>query len=234
MDDMFAEAIHLQGNRVFYLPRKYQKYDPILGEDVLSKFEVALPVDMLVESYQGYEGDREVMTKFGLQIKDQVRATIARIHFEYAVGRYAKSLIPGRPNEGDLIYIPEFTQLFEIKFIENQEPYFYTLGRLPAYNLLLEAFQYASEEINTGIESIDKIADKFTHDRLAFEWLLEDSSGVFLMENGSRFLLETPYPVADSEVEAISISAEETAYEKEARENNVLNFSEDNPFSEYF
>lgn len=154
-EDIIVESIRMNGHDVWYMPREdWDTTDEILGENIHSKFERAYQMEMYLANVEGFEGDSEFFSKFGLEIRDTSNFVVAKRTFD----KYMPSTIAIRPREGDLLYIPTFQKIFEIKFVE-EELMFFTRGkRLPyIYELRAEAFRYANEEINTGVDEIDQI-----------------------------------------------------------------------------
>lgn len=154
LEDLIIESISIWGQEFMYIPRKLVALDSILGEDRLSKFEHAYPIDMYFENVDGFEGQGAFIQKFGLMMEQSATLTVARRTWERNVAKYGHSILPNRPSEGDLLYFPLTKGLFEIKFVEHQDP-FYQLKKLYVYRLQVELFQYASEQIETGIPEID-------------------------------------------------------------------------------
>jgi hypothetical protein len=153
-EDLIIEAIRIWGQEFRYIPRKLVSKDNILGEDRLSKFEGSFPIEMYLETVDGFEGQGAFIQKFGLAMEQSATLTVARRRWDQLVGRYGQTTVPSRPNEGDLIFFPLTGGLFELKFVKHQDP-FYQLGRLDVYRLEVELFQYSSEFIDTGDREID-------------------------------------------------------------------------------
>jgi hypothetical protein len=154
LEDLIVESISIWGQEFLYVPRKLVAKDEILGEDRLSKFENAYPVDMYLENVDGFEGQGAFIQKFGLMMEQSATLTVARRTWERTIGRHGETMLPNRPCEGDLLYFPLTKGLFEIKFVEHQDA-FYQLKKLYVYRLQVELFQYASERIDTGNAAID-------------------------------------------------------------------------------
>lgn len=154
IEDLIIESLKIYGNEIFYIPRTLVSKDNILGEDRLSKFKSSFPVEMYFENVDSFGGQGAFIQKFGLMIEQSATLVVARRRWEQLVGRYGQTTIPTRPCEGDLIYFPLSKGLFEIKFVQHQDP-FYQLGKLYVYKLQVELFQYSSEQIDTGIKEID-------------------------------------------------------------------------------
>lgn len=163
LEDLIIESISIWGQEFYYIPRSLVAKDGILGEDRLSKFEDAYPIDMYLETVDGFEGQGAFIQKFGLMMEQSATLTVARRTWERLVGKHNGSILPNRPCEGDLLYFPLTKGLFEIKFVEHQDP-FYQLKKLYVYRLQVELFQYASERMETGIEEIDVFETLKTYD----------------------------------------------------------------------
>lgn len=154
VEDLIIESLKIYGQEFFYIPRKLVSKDEILGEDRLSEFKGSFPIEMYFENVDSFAGQGAFIQKFGLMMEQSATLVVARRRWDQLVGRYGQTIIPTRPNEGDLIYFPLSKGLFEIKFVTHQDP-FYQLGKLYVYKLQVELFQYASERIDTGIAEID-------------------------------------------------------------------------------
>ena len=158
VQDLINEQLRMYGVDIYYIPRKYMSENTIIREVVQSKFDEALPIEAYVDNYDAYSGAGDVLSKFGIESKDEVRLIISRERYE----NYITPLIQGkaniklstRPKGGDLIWFPLDDRLYEIKDIEYAKPY-YQLQSLYVYELYCELFQYQDEVIATGIEDID-------------------------------------------------------------------------------
>jgi len=155
VEDLIVESIRIWGQEFRYIPRTLISKDNILGEDRLSKFTSSFPIEMYLENVDGFEGQGAFIQKFGLAMEQSATLTVARRRWEQLIGRYGATTLPNRPNEGDLLYFPLTGGLFEIKFVQHQDP-FYQLGKLYVYKLQVELFQYSSERIDTGIKDVDE------------------------------------------------------------------------------
>jgi len=160
VEDLVIEAMQIYGMDVFYLPRSSRdQVDTIYGEDTLKQYIKAYPLEMYVENVTGMEGEGDFMSKFGLEIRDEMTLLVSRRRFKYTTA--GSNLI--RPNEGDLIYVPLVQNFFEITFVEheNDQAMFYTLGRgrggnVYVYALKLKQFVFSDEIVDTGINEIDE------------------------------------------------------------------------------
>jgi hypothetical protein len=154
IEDIIIESLKIYGKDVLYIPRTMVAEDKVFGEDRLSKFEHAYPIEMYFDNIDSFAGQGAMIQKFGLMMEQSATLTVARKRWEQLIGSQGTTHLSNRPCEGDLIYYPLTKGLFEIKFVQHQEP-FYQLGKLYVYKLQVELFQYASERVNTGIPEVD-------------------------------------------------------------------------------
>ncbi len=168
LHSLVTESIQIYGHDVNYIPRTLVNTDTILGEDSISEYKDAYSIEMYIKSVDGFEGEGDLVSKFGLEIRDQIVFSVARRAFEGLD-------IGVRPKEGDLIYFPLTEKLFQIMFVEHETP-FYQTGALPTFDLTCELFTYSDEKIDTGVEEVDVIEQKQSLVR-TFE--LESVSGTF-------------------------------------------------------
>lgn len=154
LEDLICESIQIWGQDMYYIPRTLVAKDNILGEDRLSKFKTAYPIEVYLEDVDGFSGQGAFIQKFGLMMEQSATLTVARRRWDQLVGQFGQTQLPNRPCEGDLLYFPLTGGLFEIKFVDHQDP-FYQLGKLYVYKIQVELFQYSSEKLETGIEEID-------------------------------------------------------------------------------
>lgn len=175
-EDLIVESLKIYGQDCYYLPRNMVSRDMILNEAVESKFDDAYMVEMYLENVDGFEGDGALMTKFGLEIRDQATFVVAKRTWDKLVGVWNNGIISSRPAEGDLIYLPMSKSFMEIKFVDHQSP-FYQLSKFPVYKLRCELFEYSNEEVKTGIDELDKLERQFST-----EYFFEINSG-----NGTLF-----------------------------------------------
>jgi hypothetical protein len=161
IDDLVIESIQIYGVDTFYVTRVSENFDHILNEDSLTTFNAAFQMDIYVKSVDGFQGDGDFLSKFGLQIRDQATFTVAFRTFERFVTRLNPTII--RPQEGDLIYMPMNNKFFKITFVEH-ESVFYQSGTLQVYDLKCELFEYSNERFETGIVEIDEHYEDFKTD----------------------------------------------------------------------
>ena len=158
-EDLVVEALRMYGHNVFYLPREIIEEDSILNEDVQSKFGDSYQVEMYIENTDGFEGEGDLMSKFGVQIRDQATFIMSLRTWERFISLDDNLATSFRPNEGDLIYFPLSGSMFEIKFVEHEDP-FYQVGKLFVFKMTCELFEYSQEDFDTGIGDIDLIEDE--------------------------------------------------------------------------
>jgi hypothetical protein len=158
LENLIIESMQIYGVDMYYIPRILVAKDNILGEDRLSEFREAFPIEVYFENVDSFDGQGSFIQKFGLFNEATANVSVARKRWLELVGSQTleSTYIPDRPAEGDLLYFPLTKSLFEIKFVQHENP-FYQLGRLYVYRLSIELFQYGSENIETGIEEIDNI-----------------------------------------------------------------------------
>jgi hypothetical protein len=157
IEDLIIESIRIYGLDVWYMPRTLGALDDLLNEDDLPVFNSAYMVEMYVKNVEGFEGDGDFLSKFGLQIRDSMTLTISMRKFTEDVGAYDNQV---RPREGDLIYFPLNRKIFQVKHVEH-EAIFYQMGALQTYDLRVELFEYSNEVFRTGIAEIDTLLDKY-------------------------------------------------------------------------
>lgn len=153
IEDLIIESIRIYGFDIWYIPRTLGAKDELLNEDDLSTFNSAYMIEAYVKNVDGFAGDGDFLSKFGLQINDTMTLTIAMRKFLEDVALFDGEV---RPNEGDLIYFPLNRKIFEVKFVEH-EAIFYQMGKLQTYDLRCELFEYSQERFNTGVEEIDTL-----------------------------------------------------------------------------
>jgi hypothetical protein len=157
VEDLVIEALQIYGMDAYYLPRTTRdEVDYLFGEDTLKEYRTAHPIEMYLENFTGMEGESDFISKFGLEIKSEITLLVSRLRFRYTVNGLT------RPREGDLVYIPMVTGLFEITHVEHEkdQAMFYTLGRgrggnVYVYALRLKQYVFSSEIIETGVAEID-------------------------------------------------------------------------------
>ena len=158
IEDLIVESLRFYGHNCYYLPRKIVNEDSILGDAAESSFEDAYEIEMYIEGTEGFEGEGELYSKFGIETRDSASFILSRRSWERFVSLDANLATGLRPNEGDLIYFPLSKSLFEIKFVEH-ENVFYQMGKLYTFKLSCDLFEYSSEDFNTSITELDTDLD---------------------------------------------------------------------------
>jgi hypothetical protein len=187
LEELFRESVEIYGEDFYYLPRKTGDYDAVLREDPTSFFDEAHLLVCYVKSVDGFQGDGNFLSKFGLEIRDQVVLSFSQLGFNEDVGSVAGI---ERPREGDLIFYPRNRRMFQVRFCD-QKPFFYTLGTLPAYDVTCEVFEYAGERFETGIRDLDEVYEVHGHDAHDDAVLVEDQDLEVGLEDGSALVDET-------------------------------------------
>jgi hypothetical protein len=157
IEDLVIESIRMYGMNMWYLPRKLGAVDDVLNEDDQPIFKEASMIEMYIKNVEGFEGDGQFLSKFGLQIRDSITFSVSIRRFTEDVGSYNDEI---RPKEGDLIYFPLNNKIFEVMFVDNK-PIFYQMGALQIYDLRCELFEYSNEVFDTGIREIDTLLDPY-------------------------------------------------------------------------
>ena len=161
-EDLVVESLRFYGHEVFYLPRTIVDEDELFGEDTSSKFGDAYAVEMYIENTEGFEGEGDLLSKFGVEVRDQATFVLSKRTWQRFISLDSNLATSTRPQEGDLIYFPLGNQVFEIRFVEHENP-FYQLGKLNVFKLQCETFEYSHEEIDVGIAELDNIEDQFSY-----------------------------------------------------------------------
>ena len=231
--DLLKEAIQIYGHDVYYVNRTTVAVDNVLGEDALSKFTRQHPIEMYVEDAEGFGGDKEIITQFGLENRNEITFVVSKERFQEmdsqitledgtdttggsillesgSVSQSSNSSIlttvegdsfyilqdtattdADRPLEGDLVYHPVLAKMFEINFVDHDEP-FYQLDNNPVYKLRCKQYEYASEDISTGISTIDAIQTDLGTDTREFQFTLEQATtvGEALTVDNSNYTLD--------------------------------------------
>ena len=216
--DLVKEAIQIYGHDVYYINRDTVALDTLLGEDSLSTFTKQTPIEMYVEDSEGFGGDKEIISQFGLENRNEITFVVSKERFQQMDSQLAietgtdttgggilleagsidqtgnSSILTSvqgdnnfyilqdtattdadRPKEGSLVYHPVFAKMFEISFVDHDEP-FYQLDNNPVYKLRCKQYEYSGEIIDTGITTIDAIEDELSTDSTQFQFTLEQPS----------------------------------------------------------
>ena len=259
-EDLMIEQLKIYGQDVFYIPRTLVKEDNLFGEDTLSKFGDAYLIEMYFENVEGYEGEKEIMSKFGLQMNEDVTFIVARRRFEQLVSHDSNLIVKTRPNEGDLVYFPKVNKIFEISFVDHDDP-FYQVHNVPSFKLKCKTFEYGGEDIDTGITEIDAIETANSLDMLTFQITMEQSSattfneGIELEDGTGNLELETQTGGTDNVIGEDETGGDNVVLETgdyiiqeayvtdtidenamndffDRQDDNIIDFTESNPFGD--
>lgn len=171
-EDIVIESLKMFGQDVYYLPRDIVNEDRIFGDDVPSRFNSSYKVEMYIENTEGFDGEGDLFTKFGVEIRDQATFVVARRRWTTTINRFDNEINSTRPREGDLVYLPLSNSMFQIMAVDHEQP-FYQLSNLATYKLRCEKFEYSDEDFDTNVDAIDGIERSY-----AYEYLLTlDSAG---------------------------------------------------------
>lgn len=224
VEDLVIESLKVYGHDIYYMPRTLVNQDKIFDEDELSRFTQAYPLEMYLDNVNGYEGQGDIFTRFGLEVRDQATFVLAKRRWEDLVltsgGSFTQTT---RPSEGDLLYFPKTKSIFEIKYVDFQNP-FYQLNQIYVFRLVCELFEYSSEDLDTGITEIDAIETKYSQDMLEYQLLQE--SGKLLLNETNGCIINEAYNTEVSE------PIDNTDFDNLVTLEGILDFSEKNPFGE--
>jgi hypothetical protein len=272
--NLIKEAIQIYGHDVYYINRDTIALDSVLGEDSLSKFTKQTPIEMYVEDSEGFGGDKEIISTFGLENRNEITFVVSKERFQemdsqitiesgtdttgggilletasidqagnsstltsvqgdnnFYVLQDTTSTDADRPIEGNLVYHPIFAKMFEISFVDHDEP-FYQLDNNPVYKLRCKQYEYSSEQIDTGITTIDAIEGELSADTRQYQITLENEVGSVQLENAAdtgiaAYIITEDYIVGDQSTDTIN---QNELFDE--LDDNVLDFSETNPFGD--
>ena len=161
VQDLVDEQIKLFGSDVFYIPRVHLK-DKTLGEVIQSEFNQSYMIEMFLVNVEGFGAGAEFVSKFGLRITDEITFVVSRRRWEQSANPALSLAVDGRPNEGDLIYFPLTEDLYEVKYVERENPFF-QLGKQYFYQLTAEIYEQGADKFDTGIDEIDDVERQFSN-----------------------------------------------------------------------
>ena len=163
VQDLINEQLKIYGIDIFYMPRKFVGTDDLMKENIVARFDDSFALEAYIQNYEGFQGSGDLMTKFGVRTTDELTLVVSKERYEDFIGTFYadgddETVLTSRPKEGDLIYFPLSDSLFEIKFVEHENP-FYQLGKLYMYQLTCELYEYEDAIIDTSIAQIDDNAE---------------------------------------------------------------------------
>ena len=219
LESLIIEAIRIYGEDMYYVPRNINNLDKLYTEDDQSSYTQAFMLEFYIKSVDGFSGDGNFMSKFGLEIRDQVIFSVAQKVFAQEIGSYSALV---RPREGDLIFFPLNNKCFQIKYV-NKFEMFYQLGALQTWEMTCELFEYSNEVFNTGIPEIDILQTKFTTNILDYTIDTEESQPI--LDEDGNYLVNESY-----DLETITGTGENDIIQEES--DQFVDFSVHDPFSE--
>ena len=219
LENLIIESIRIYGQDMYYIPRKLNMYDDVYGADDQSSYENAYPMEMYIKSIDGFTGDGEFMSKFGIEIRNQVIFSMSQRVFQEEVGEFTTQV---RPNEGDLVYFPLNQKCFQIKYV-NKFEMFYQLGTLQTWEMTCELFEYSDEVFNTGIPDIDILQQKFSTNEL--DYTIRTEGYDFITNENGDFIMKPNY-----DLNVIEGTGTNNVFSNSA--SSIIDFSQVDPFSE--
>ena len=184
IEDLFIESIKMFGQDMYYIPRTLVSEDTLMGDDTYSEFNDARLIEIYIKDVDGFSGETDIISKFGLEIHDEITFTVAVRRYRELGFSTAEDIADGRdriPKEGDLVFFPLVDGLFEIITIADQ-PYgdiFYQTGALQGYDMKCVLFEYSDQKFNTGVEAIDKIERLHSY---TVEFTMGAGSGTYVVD----------------------------------------------------
>jgi len=218
LEDLVIESIRIYGHDVYYMPMTVVDKDSLYGEVALAEFNNAYPVEMYIKNVDGFGGEGSFLSKFNLEIRDEIEFSLSLRTFSEEVG--APESI-SRPREGDLIWFPLASKLFKISYV-NERPVFHQLGTIAFVDIRCQLYEYSNEKLNTGMQEIDSIAEDFSVSIDTGSVTLEDNS-ILVDEQGFTLLLDT--------TSANNRVLSDNDY-IETYGSGIIDFTEVDPFSE--
>ena len=162
VQDIINEQLKIYGVDVIYIPRKFVRKETIIEEVSSSVYDDNFCIEAYINNYEGYSGSGDILTKFGVSLKDDLSLIISKERFEDFIAPFMDAMdddeieLASRPREGDIVYFPLGQRLFEVKFVEHEQP-FYQLGKTYIYELRCELFEYEDEVLNTTLDEVDQV-----------------------------------------------------------------------------
>ncbi len=218
VESLVVESIKIHGYDFNYLPRTLINHDQIFEEDVLSVFNKAHTLEMYLQEVNGYAGQGDLLSKFGLEIRDNITLVCSKRRFIEEIGNHQTYK---RPMEGDIIYFPISEDFFEIKYVKTFSPFF-VLGKNYVFELKCMKLEYSHENIDTGIPNIDVLTSSYSLANTGEVILSTERSIPLSTSNGA--ILNIGYPSTQD----ITNDAQNNTFQEES--DNIVDFSVNNPF----
>ena len=218
-EDIVIESLKIYGQDVFYLPRDIVNEDTILGDDIPSRFNSSHIIEMYIENTEGFDGEGDLFTKFGVEIRDEATFVVSRRRWSAAVKQMDAEVTAVRPLEGDLIYLPMTKKLFQITMVEHEQP-FYQLQNLPVFKLRCTLFEYNDEDLDTGVTDIDKIEKDYAYTYILTlnrnsDFIEAGHKATMILDSASSLTMTgevTKFSDSDSKLHLVHVGASDGTY----------------------
>lgn len=220
IEDLIIESIRMYGLDMYYIPRTIGNRSDVFRDVSYSTFSNPIFVEMYVQNVDGFAGDGEFLSKFGVEVRDQITFTMSQRVFNQEVAKYTNEI---RPLEGNLIWFPLTEALYQIKYV-NKKAIFYQLGALQTYDIVCELYEGNSDVFNTGIPGIDSVYNSLSVADTSY--VLQTESGTTLATESGESLLNENYMIDE-----IDVQAENDVFELGSN-IDFIDFTEIDPFSE--
>ena len=161
-ENLVIEALKIYGQDVYYLPRDIVNENRVFGHDVPSRFNSSYKIEMYIDNIEGFDGEGDLFTKFGVEIRDEATFVVSRRRWKQTIGFVDNQINSNRPREGDLIYSEMSNKMFEITHVEHEQP-FYQLQNVPVFKCRAQLFEFSDEDFDTGIERLDDIDKDYAY-----------------------------------------------------------------------
>jgi hypothetical protein len=220
IEDLIIESIRVYGKDMYYIPRTKNNVSDVFRDVQYSTYDNPIFVEMYIKNVDGFQGDGEFLSKFGVEVRDQITFTMAQRVFNEEIGKYTNE---SRPFEGDLIWFPLTAALYQIKYV-NKKAIFYQMGALQTYDIVCELYEGNSDVFNTGIAEIDTKYNALS--------LAEDTYFI-LAENGNTLVTEYGEAILNENfnIDEIDVQADNDVYDNPTN-IDFIDFTEIDPFSE--
>lgn len=226
LHNLITESIQFLGQDLYYIPRNIPNFDELFGECPTSNFSHFAVIEMYMESFDGFDGKDDYMSKFGLRTQEEVVFRVSKRRFEEVIGSSFTRTLPNndiRPNEGDLLYFAMDNNLFEIKNVSLKDS-FYQLQNFYSYLLTCTLFQYSSEVIDTGVPEIQNAVPP-SLDNLLYPSFIGSTENVLIDATVNELAIVN---IGTTPLNQIDYDTSNKTLKTEG--DGILNFSESNPF----
>ena len=218
-EDIVIESLKIYGQDLFYLPRDIVNEDTILGDDIPSRFNSSHIIEMYIENTEGFDGEGDLFTKFGVEIRDEATFVVSRRRWSAAVKQMDAEVTAVRPLEGDLIYLPMTKKLFQITMVDHEQP-FYQLQNLPVFKLRCTLFEYNDEDLDTGVTDINKIEKDYAYTYILTlnrnsDFIEAGHKATMILDSASSLTMTgevTKFSDSDSKLHLVHVGASDGTY----------------------